>query len=180
MFDEVAYLIEHLPSFPSLLQRALDRQPRPVRPFLLSGSTQGAMRSLTWIGPAARGTSQHRSCPRTVFVFATGPPRSGRCSTSRLAVMLWSVVGGTPGYRELCDNEAPVSVRAFPAVAGTPCVVAVGGTPSLGASRRDGGSNGSPSRQTIGRCCRQSPVGREHVRQSLRRRGDRRLPCRTR
>ncbi len=35
-------------------------------------------------------------------------------STSRLAVMLWAVLGGTPGYRELCDNEAPTSERTFP------------------------------------------------------------------
>ena len=35
--------------------------------------------------------------------------------TARLAVLLWSVVGGTPGYRELCNEEAPASELQFPA-----------------------------------------------------------------
>jgi uncharacterized protein len=112
VFDEIGYLIEHMPSFPSLLQRALDRRPRPTRPLLLSGSTQGVMRTLTASGQPLRGRANLE------LVLAPFDFRNmadfWQVPTSRLAVLLWAVVGGTPGYRELCDNESPVTERAFP------------------------------------------------------------------
>jgi uncharacterized protein len=112
VFDEIAYLIEHLPSFPSLLQRALDRQPRPTTRVLLSGSTQGVMRSLTGSGQPLRGRAS-LELVLAPFSFRT-TAAFWQVPTSSLAIMLWSVVGGTPGYRELCDNEAPASDRDFP------------------------------------------------------------------
>ncbi len=111
VFDEVGYLVEQLPSFPSLLQRALDQRPRPCRPILLSGSTLGVMQSLTASGKPLRGRANlelvvHPFDFRAMAGF-------WQVQNARAAIDLWSVVGGTPGYRELCDNEAPSSESDF-------------------------------------------------------------------
>jgi uncharacterized protein len=111
VFDEVGYLIEQTPSFPSLLQRALDRQPRPTRPILLSGSSLGVMRSLTASGKPLRGRANLELVLQP-FDFRTAAD-FWQVSNSRAAIYLWSVVGGTAGYRELCDNEAPATEAAF-------------------------------------------------------------------
>jgi AAA+ ATPase superfamily predicted ATPase len=111
VFDEVAYLVEQLPSFPSLLQRALDQQPRPSRPILLSGSTLGVMRSLTASGKPLRGRA---SLELVVHPFGFRAMAGfWNMQNSKAAIALWSVVGGTPGYKELCDNEAPTSEAGF-------------------------------------------------------------------
>lgn len=113
VLDEVGYLIEATPSFPSLLQRALDRRPRPTVPLILSGSTQAVMRELTASGQPLRGRAQLELvlCP---FDFRTSSA-FWRVTNARLAILLWSVVGGTPGYRELCNDESPRSEAQFPA-----------------------------------------------------------------
>jgi uncharacterized protein len=113
VFDEVGYLIEAWPSFPSLLQRALDRRPRPTVPLILSGSAQAVMKELTASGKPLRGRAQlelvlHPFDFRTSSAF-------WKVSNARLAILLWSVVGGTPGYRELCDDDSPRSEARFPA-----------------------------------------------------------------
>lgn len=112
VFDEVGYLIEESPSFPSLLQRALDRRPRPTIPLLLSGSAQAVMRELAASGKPLRGRAQLELVVHP-FDFRTSSAFWG-VSNARLAVLVWSVVGGTPGYRELCDDEAPRSEAQFP------------------------------------------------------------------
>jgi uncharacterized protein len=113
VFDEVGYLIEESPSFPSLLQRALDRRPRPTVPLLLSGSAQAVMRELTASGKPLRGRAQLELVLHP-FDFRTASEFWG-VRNAKLAILLWSVVGGTPGYRELCDNDAPRSEALFPA-----------------------------------------------------------------
>jgi uncharacterized protein len=112
VLDEVGYLIEASPSFPSLLQRALDRRPRPTVPLLLSGSAQAVMRDLTTSGKPLRGRAQLELVLRP-FDFRTTAAFWG-VTNARLAVLLWSVVGGTPGYRELCGDDAPRSEGQFP------------------------------------------------------------------
>lgn len=112
VIDEVGYLIEGTPSFPSLLQRALDRRPRPRIPLILSGSTQGVMKNLTASGQPLRGRA---NLEMTIgpFDFRTTAAFWG-VTNARAAILLWSVVGGTPGYRELCNDEAPASELGFP------------------------------------------------------------------
>lgn len=113
VFDEVGYLVDQMPSFPSLLQRALDRRPRPTQRLLLAGSTQSVMRKLTASGQPLRGRA-NLELVLEPFGFRDASSFWG-VSSGRLAVLLWSVVGGTPGYRELCDDDAPQSERSFPA-----------------------------------------------------------------
>jgi uncharacterized protein len=113
VLDEVGYLIEGTPSFPSLLQRALDRRPRPNVPIILSGSTQAVMKKLTASGQPLRGRA---NLEMTIgpFDFRTMAAFWG-VTNARTAVLLWSVVGGTPGYKELCNDQAPGSELGFPA-----------------------------------------------------------------
>lgn len=111
VFDEVGYLVEQLPSFPSLLQRALDQHPRPSRPLLLSGSTLGVMKSLTASGKPLRGRANLELVVHP-FDFR-GMAGFWQVQDAKAAIALWSVVGGTPGYRELCDNVAPSSESNF-------------------------------------------------------------------
>jgi uncharacterized protein len=112
VIDEVGYLIEGTPSFPSLLQRALDRRPRPSVPLILSGSTQAVMKNLTASGQPLRGRA---NLEMTIgpFDFRT-TAAFWNVASARAAILLWSVVGGTPGYRELCNDEAPGSELGFP------------------------------------------------------------------
>lgn len=112
VFDEIGYLVEHLPAFPSLLQRALDRRPRPTRPILLSGSSQAVMQSLTASGQPLRGRAS-LELVLSAFNFRDASA-FWNVPSSKVAVLLWSVVGGTPGYRELCDEQPPGSERQFP------------------------------------------------------------------
>ena len=112
VFDEVGYLIDQMPSFPSLLQRALDRRPRPTQPLLLAGSTQSVMRRLTASGQPLRGRA-NLELVLDPFDFRDAASFWG-VDRARVAVLLWSIVGGTPGYRELCDDEAPTSEASFP------------------------------------------------------------------
>ena len=112
VLDEVGYLIESDPAFPSLLQRALDRRPRPSAKLLLSGSNQAVMRNLTASGQPLRGRA-NVEIVLTPFNFRSTAAFWG-IRDARTAILHWSVVGGTPAYRELCDNEAPSSERDFP------------------------------------------------------------------
>ena len=113
VLDEAGYLVEQEPAFPSLLQRALDRQPRPVRPVLLSGSSHAVMKTLTAPGKPLRGRAS-LELVLDPFDFRTTASFWG-IQEARLAVQHWSTIGGTPGYRELCDEAAPTSLRDFPA-----------------------------------------------------------------
>jgi uncharacterized protein len=101
-FDEVGYLIDSTPAFPSELQAALS--PMAVRrskaKFVLCGSAFGQMRNLLDAHAPLRGRAQ--------IDMVVGPfdPREsaefwGLASHPAAAFRLDALVGGTPAYRSL-------------------------------------------------------------------------------
>jgi AAA+ ATPase superfamily predicted ATPase len=117
IIDEFPYLIRSDPSLPSLLQRALDdqawgQQERGTR-FLLCGSAMSVMGGLLAGNAPLRG----RSALELViapFRYRTAARFWGIDHDLRLAVLIHSIVGGTPAYRsEFVSDDVPASMDDF-------------------------------------------------------------------
>lgn len=108
VFDEIGYATESEPSIPSLLQRIVDKDRRRGPHLVLCGSTMQAIRALTAPGAPLRG----RAIVELVlepFDYRTAA-EFWQIRNPAVAALTWSVVGGLPGYRELCNDRAPRSV----------------------------------------------------------------------
>lgn len=116
VIDEFPYLVRASPALPSLLQRALDpggaaRRASRTR-VILCGSAMSVMGGLLAGGAPLRGRAS---------LELVVPPLSYRDAARfwgvddpRLAVLVHSVVGGTPAYRrEFTGNDAPASLADF-------------------------------------------------------------------
>jgi uncharacterized protein len=117
IIDEFPYLMKASPSLPSLIQRALGprgyAQQSSAR-LLLSGSAMSVMGQLLGGSAPLRGRASleliirpfgYRDAAR---FWDTGDPR--------LAVLVHSIVGGTPAYRrEFVGGDSPTSLADFDA-----------------------------------------------------------------
>lgn len=108
IFDEVGYLIETAPEFPSLLQRHLGPTPTPGRNarVVLCGSVFAQMTKLLAAGAPLRGRQRHnlRIDP---FDYRTAAAFWGLDGNLDAAFRMHSLVGGTPAYRRFAGDEAP-------------------------------------------------------------------------
>jgi len=119
IIDEFPYLIRSDPSLPSLMQRALDDQAwggreRGTR-FLLCGSAMSVMGSLLAGSAPLRGRSALELMVAP-FDYRTAARFWGIADDPALAVLVHSIVGGTPAYRsEFVADDVPASRADFDA-----------------------------------------------------------------
>lgn len=108
VIDELPYLLRHSPEIPSLLQRLYDRTEHPVR-VILCGSAISVMSELLSGTKALRGRASVDMCLRP-FDYRTAARYWG-VDDPEVAFAVDAVLGGTPGYRDLVDVPAPVSLN---------------------------------------------------------------------
>ena len=115
VIDEFPYLIKASSSLPSLIQRALG--PRgyareSAARLLLSGSAMSVMGRLLGAGAPLRGRASLEMLIRP-FGYRDAA-RFWGITDSRLAILVHSIVGGTPGYRrEFVAGDSPTSLADF-------------------------------------------------------------------
>ncbi|ONI67829.1 ATPase [Kribbella sp. ALI-6-A] len=113
VIDEFPYLSKMSPSLPSILQREFDRAVPAGRAtqLLLCGSAMSVMGGLLSGTAPLRGRANLELIVKpfdhllAAEFWQVGDPR--------LAVLLHSVVGGTPAYRRFVDEDSPQSVDTF-------------------------------------------------------------------
>jgi uncharacterized protein len=113
IIDEFPYLSKASPVLPSILQREIDRaasQGREVT-LLLCGSAMSVMGGLLAGNAPLRGRATLELVVKP-FDFKLAA-RFWEVSDPRLAVLLHSVVGGTPAYRRFVNDDGPSSVEDF-------------------------------------------------------------------
>jgi AAA+ ATPase superfamily predicted ATPase len=113
IIDEFPYLSKVSPVLPSILQREIDRaasQGREVT-LLLCGSATSVMGGLLAGNAPLRGRATLELVVKP-FDFKLAA-RFWEVSDPRLAVLLHSVVGGTPAYRRFVNDDGPSSVEDF-------------------------------------------------------------------
>jgi AAA+ ATPase superfamily predicted ATPase len=113
IIDEFPYLSKVSPVLPSILQREIDRaasQGREVT-LLLCGSAMSVMGGLLAGNAPLRGRATLELVVKP-FDFKLAA-RFWEVSDPRLAVLLHSVVGGTPAYRRFVNDDGPSSVEDF-------------------------------------------------------------------
>jgi AAA+ ATPase superfamily predicted ATPase len=117
IIDEFPYLIKADPAVPSLLQRALDDQAwgqgALSTRFLLCGSAMSVMGGLLAGNAPLRGRSALELVVRP-FDYRTAAKFWQIDNDPALAVLVHSIVGGTPAYREeFVAEDVPVSRDDF-------------------------------------------------------------------
>jgi AAA+ ATPase superfamily predicted ATPase len=117
VIDEFPYLMKASPSLPSLIQRALGprgyAQEAKAR-LLLSGSAMSVMGSLLGGNAPLRGRASLEMIIRP-FGYRHAAKFWG-ITDPRLALLVHSIVGGTPAYRrEFVAGDSPVSLADFDA-----------------------------------------------------------------
>lgn len=110
VIDEVGYLLDADPGFPSRLQAALaplrNRRRKSSVRLILCGSAFGQMRRLVDAGAPLRGRSQLDLVLRP-FRFREAAEFWGVVNNPDLAFRLHALIGGTPAYREFAGGVAP-------------------------------------------------------------------------
>jgi DNA-binding transcriptional ArsR family regulator len=105
VIDEFPYLLAHSPELPSLLQRAIDRSRdggNALR-LVLCGSALAVMARLLTGAQALRGRAHVDVVVRT-FDYRLAADYWG-VTDPRTAFLVHSVLGGTPGYRDLLTSR---------------------------------------------------------------------------
>lgn len=107
VIDEFPYLLSHSPELPSLLQRFIDRTSDSggALRLILCGSALSVMAGLLEGTRALRGRASTDVVVRT-FDYRTAAEFWGIDDPS-VAFLVHSVVGGTPGYRDLLPSSPP-------------------------------------------------------------------------
>ncbi|MEW9556090.1 ATP-binding protein [Nonomuraea sp. NPDC050783] len=117
VIDEFPYLAKASPSLPSFLQRALDPRGYARRGevrLLLCGSAMGVMGRLLSGNAPLRGRASLELIVRPLDYRASAA--FWGIDDPRLAVLVHSIVGGTPAYRrEFVAGDAPASLDDFDA-----------------------------------------------------------------
>ena len=113
VIDEFPYLLAHSPELPSQLQRRVDasRNSGPPVRLVICGSALSVMASLLEGAQALRGRATH-DLPLGTFDYRTAA-RFWGISDARTAFAIHSVVGGTPGYRDLLPVKTPSRMSDF-------------------------------------------------------------------
>jgi len=107
VLDEFPYLLRHSPELPSLLQRAIDRSRDggpPLR-LVLCGSALAVMSSLLTGTQALRGRASLDVVIKT-FDYRTAAG-FWKIDDPETAFIVHSILGGTPGYRDLLPATPP-------------------------------------------------------------------------
>ena len=110
VLDEFPYLLKHSPELASLLQRAIDRSRDggpPLR-LVLCGSALAVMSSLLTGTQALRGRASLDVVVQT-FDYRTAAA-FWEIDDAATAFIVHSVLGGTPGYRDLLPTSPPKKV----------------------------------------------------------------------
>jgi uncharacterized protein len=107
VLDEIGYATDAEPSIPSLIQRNVDRRRRGGSRLVLCGSTIQAVRALAAPGAPLRGRARLEMVLEP-FDYRTASTFWG-IRNPAVAALVWAVVGGVAGYRELCNDETPRS-----------------------------------------------------------------------
>ncbi len=107
VIDEFPYLLSHSPELPSLLQRFIDRtcDGNQTLRLILCGSALSVMAGLLEGTQALRGRASTDVVVRT-FDYRTSADFWGIADPTT-ALLVHSVVGGTPGYRDLLPASPP-------------------------------------------------------------------------
>ncbi|MGP3917510.1 ATP-binding protein [Nonomuraea sp. 10N515B] len=117
VIDEFPYLAKASPSLPSLIQHALDPSGyirRGNARLLLCGSAMGVMGKLLAGNAPLRGRASLEMVVKPLDYRASA--EFWGIGDPRLAVLVHSVVGGTPAYRrEFVAGDAPASMEDFDA-----------------------------------------------------------------
>ncbi|WP_223167065.1 AAA family ATPase [Nonomuraea sp. SYSU D8015] len=117
VIDEFPYLTKASPSLPSLIQHALDPRGYARRGnarLLLCGSAMGVMGRLLAGNAPLRGRASLELIVRPLDYRASA--EFWGIDDPRLAVLVHSIVGGTPAYRrEFVAGDAPASMKDFDA-----------------------------------------------------------------
>jgi uncharacterized protein len=115
VIDEFPYLSKASPSLPSLLQRALDPRGsarQGTARLLLCGSAMSVMGRLLAGNAPLRGRASLELIVRPLDYRSAA--RFWGITDPRLAVLVHSIVGGTPAYRrEFVAGDAPTSLDDF-------------------------------------------------------------------
>lgn len=114
VIDEFPYLIKADRSIPSVLQRKLDERASagPGTRLLLCGSAMSVMGGLLAANAPLRGRASMELVVNS-FDYRSAA-RFWRIDDPKLAVLVHSIVGGTPAYRqEFVGGDAPESVTDF-------------------------------------------------------------------
>ncbi len=108
LFDEVGYLAESAPEFPSVLQRFFgpDADRHGTTAMVLCGSVYAQMTKLLAAGQPLRGR-QSRNLRVDPFDFRTAGAFWGLQGNPDAAFRLHALIGGTPAYRRFAGGEAP-------------------------------------------------------------------------
>lgn len=113
VIDEFPYLLGHSPELPSVLQRFLDNSrtgPDSIR-LVLCGSALAVMARLLEGSQALRGRATLDMMVRP-FDYRTTAAFWG-IDDPKTASLVHSVVGGSPGYRDLIPGQPPTSPESF-------------------------------------------------------------------
>ncbi|WP_241564419.1 AAA family ATPase [Nonomuraea polychroma] len=117
VIDEFPYLTKASPSLPSLIQHALDPRGyirRGNARLLLCGSAMGVMGKLLAGNAPLRGRASLEMVVKPLDYRASA--EFWGTDDPRLAVLVHSIVGGTPAYRrEFVAGDAPASMDDFDA-----------------------------------------------------------------
>ncbi|MGP3956179.1 ATP-binding protein [Nonomuraea sp. 3N208] len=117
VIDEFPYLTKASPSLPSLIQHALDPRGyirRGNARLLLCGSAMGVMGKLLAGNAPLRGRASLEMVVKPLDYRASA--EFWGIDDPRLAVLVHSIVGGTPAYRrEFVAGDAPASMEDFDA-----------------------------------------------------------------
>ena len=113
VIDEFPYLSKASPALPSILQREIDRAVSRGQEIqlLLCGSAMSVMGGLLAGSAPLRGRATLELMVRP-FDYQLAS-QFWQISDPRLAVLLHSVVGGTPAYRRFVNDDGPRSVEQF-------------------------------------------------------------------
>lgn len=113
VIDEFPYLLSHSPELPSLLQRFIDRtrDGDGALRLILCGSALSVMAGLLEGTQALRGRASTDVVVRT-FDYRTSAEFWG-ITDPTTAFLVHSVVGGTPGYRDLLPANPPKRAGDF-------------------------------------------------------------------
>ncbi len=114
IIDELPYLLAHSPELPSVLQREIDGSKNSARSvgLIVCGSALSVMANLLTGTQALRGRASHDLALRG-FDYRTSAA-FWQIGDPTLAFNVHSVVGGTPGYRDLMGGQTPKRMSDFP------------------------------------------------------------------
>ncbi|MEI8406854.1 MULTISPECIES: AAA family ATPase [unclassified Kribbella] len=113
IIDEFPYLTKVSPALPSIFQREIDRAASAGRGInlLLCGSAMSVMGRLLSGSAPLRGRASLELVMRPFDYWLA--KQFWDLDDPRLAVLVHSVVGGTPAYRRFVDHDSPQSVSDF-------------------------------------------------------------------